>query len=174
MLMDMAPAVAAVGAFLGILFVYSGVTKALAYSKFAIDLLLLPYMPHTLARPAAIAIPALELVAGAFAMVGHLWAQITIIALLAAFSAVALVARARNQRIPCNCFGSQDREFLSTWTVVRNGGLCAIALVCIFAPRQSATMLSGIYGLILLLLFLAVTATARNRQRSRLLRGETA
>ncbi len=171
--MDMAPAVAVAGTFLGILFVYSGAAKAVAFNKFATDLLLLPYMPYRFARPAAGAVLSVEIVAGALAIVGQVWAQATLVVLLTLFSVVAFVARSTNQKIPCNCFGAHEQEYLSLGTVVRNVGLAAVAVVCMVAEGESTTWLSAVHGLALFLLFRAVIAVARNHKRSAVLRGET-
>lgn len=149
-------------AFVAILFLYAGVTKLLSLAAFRRDLLLVPYLPRELSRSLAIAIPVAEVVTGSCLILSMAWAKIAAIAMFAAFSAVALLAQSRDQKVPCNCFGIDSSEHLSMTTVARNALLaCLVAASSFFAASQSPPLAQS-YGLIAFVLFLSVNAAMRN------------
>ena len=82
-------------------------------------------LPTPLAWPLA----ALELVLAAL-LVAHAarpWPALAALLLLAAFTAAAAWHAARNDGVPCNCFGA-SRDKPTTWrTVARNAVLCVLA-----------------------------------------------
>lgn len=154
-------------AFVAILFLYGGIAKIFSASSFRRDLLLIPYLPSGLSRPLAIAIPVAEVVTGACLLVGVEWARVSAIALLTVFSIVALVARARDQKVPCNCFGIDSSEQLSLATVARNAILAGMtASSFLFAGTQFVSLAIG-YGLIAFVLFLCVNAAVKNGREFR-------
>jgi uncharacterized membrane protein YphA (DoxX/SURF4 family) len=168
--MEFAPATAALTAFIGILFIYSGLAKLFALRRFADALSLLPRMPRPLAPYLAISIPTLEFVAGAGALWGFLWAKVLIVAMLLAFCVIAGQVRASGQRVRCNCFGSQESEYLSGRTILRNCSFMALTFVSASSESTPPTILSCIYGAVFLCLFLAITAAIHNQSRAIALR----
>jgi uncharacterized membrane protein YphA (DoxX/SURF4 family) len=84
-----------------------------------------------LPRPAATALPWLEVILGALlvAQFGGRWTSVVAAALLTAFT-VAVAARvARHDDVPCACFGALSAAPVSSRTVARNLVLVALAAV---------------------------------------------
>jgi uncharacterized membrane protein YphA (DoxX/SURF4 family) len=168
--MDIAPATAVLTAFIGILFIYSGLAKLLTLRRFTDALLLLPHIPHRFAPSLATAIATLEVIAGLCAFCGLLWAKFLIIAMLVVFCVIAAMVRASGQQIRCNCFGSQESELLSGRTISRNCVLLTITFAGLFSENTAPTLLAGLHGLALLCLFLSVTALLQNQVHATQLR----
>lgn len=153
------------GSGLGDLFLYAGLGKLSAPREFARSLLLVPHLPHRLARPVGWLIPLLELTAGSLMVVGSRYGKVLILLLLVLFSGVALLAHRRQQAVPCNCFGVGDGENLSPRTVARNAALAVIAAATLVLPKpQQAAFIIMVYGLGACLLFLIINAAMRNRR----------
>jgi uncharacterized membrane protein YphA (DoxX/SURF4 family) len=80
-------------------------------------------------------VPGLELVIGA-ALVVHLGypaTAVVAVALLVAFSALLTWNLAAGRRPPCACFGVRSTRPIGPWSLVRNGGLVALALIAAVA-----------------------------------------
>jgi uncharacterized membrane protein YphA (DoxX/SURF4 family) len=84
-----------------------------------------------LPRPAAIALPWLEVVLGALlvAQYGGRATALAALALLVAFTAVVVRHVARGDEVPCACFGALSTSAVSTRTIARNAVLVALAAV---------------------------------------------
>jgi hypothetical protein len=153
--------------FFGFLFLYSSAAKWLSMNRFVRSLLLVPHLPHRLARPVGFSIPLVEAVTGSLLIVGSSYGIALTVGLLLLFAGVALLAHRNKQSVPCNCFGGDAAEPLSPKTAVRNITLAAVAAVPALAPSQRFAPLEAIYGLVALLLFLLIAAFGRNRREYR-------
>jgi putative oxidoreductase len=97
---------------LGGLFVYAGAVKALAPLDFAQDIRNYDIVGPSLSFMAAVVLPWLEILAGAFLIAG-VWkrgAALVISALLVFFVALIVVTMVRGLDIDCGCFGAIDRK----------------------------------------------------------------
>jgi putative oxidoreductase len=97
---------------LGGLFVYAGAVKALAPLDFAQDIRNYDLVGPSLSFMAAVVLPWLEILAGAFLIAG-VWkrgAALIISALLVFFVALIVVTMVRGLDIDCGCFGAIDRK----------------------------------------------------------------
>jgi predicted MFS family arabinose efflux permease len=149
--------------FIGFLFLSSSVLKWMALDRFTQSLLLVPYLPHRLARPIGVLLPAAEALTALLLIVRSGWGTFLAVSMLLLFAAVAVVAHRTKQAVPCNCFGGEATEFLSLKTAVRNLCLAAVAaLGALAADRPS--VLDAIYGLIALLMFAAIVSSASNHR----------
>ena len=155
--------------FVAILFAYSGIGKLQARDAFIRSLLLIPFLPHRFSRVAGLAIPSIEILIGVFLFWNVAAAKIAAIALLSLFALVALLAVSRNQRVPCNCFGTDGSEFLSKLTVVRNIALAVLLVPSLSMPASRPGLLAANYAVVAFVLFLSVLkATSNLRQYQQL------
>lgn len=148
--------------FVAILFLYSGIGKLGSQQTFVQSLLLVPFLPHQLSGIVGASIPVIEILIGALLFWNVGSAKVAAIILLATFAFVALLAARRNQQVPCNCFGTENSEFLSMATVIRN-----IALALVLAPTLNVSaskpeLFVATYALVAFFLFMSVLKTARN------------
>jgi len=81
--------------------------------------------PRLLAR----VVPALELGCAVLLLAVPEWGGIASFALLAAFTAVLVNVLRSGRVVACRCFGALSEEPVSARTLVRNGGLLALAAV---------------------------------------------
>jgi len=103
---------------LGGLFVYAGIVKVLEPLDFAQNIRNYRLVGQEFSFLAAIFLPWLEILAGAFLIAG-VWrrgAALTISGLLVFFIVLTLVTMARGIDVDCGCFGSLSRK--SGWGVV--------------------------------------------------------
>jgi uncharacterized membrane protein YphA (DoxX/SURF4 family) len=150
--------------FLGWLFLYAGIVKAISVKSFSRQLSLLPLIPEGLAWPAALIVAAAEILTGTMLLLGLAAGAIAAIGALTIFSAIAVIAVAREQQIACNCFGAAESEPLSLRTVARNVSLIALATLPLITPPQPQPPFTAIYGLILLLLCGSLKLSAVNHR----------
>ncbi len=97
---------------LGGLFVYAGAVKVLEPLGFAQDIRNYDLVGQSLAFMAAIILPWLEILAGAFLVAG-VWkrgASLVISGLLVFFIALTAVTMIRGLDVDCGCFGAIDRK----------------------------------------------------------------
>jgi putative oxidoreductase len=97
---------------LGGLFVYAGIVKVLAPLDFAQNIRNYDLVGQSLSFIAAIVLPWLEILAGAFLIAG-IWqrsAALVISGLLAFFIALTIVTMIRGLDVDCGCFGAIDRK----------------------------------------------------------------
>jgi hypothetical protein len=142
--------------FVGVLFLYSSIGKLSSQAGFIQSLLLIPFLPHRLSRILGTWIPLTELLIGACLFWNLRWAKVAAIAALIAFSIVAVLAVSRNQRVPCNCFGTDSAEFLSKATVVRNVALVSAVIVTFDVPEGAPSLVAITYALVAFFTFLNV------------------
>ena len=150
--------------FVGILFLYSGLTKLAALRLFVRGLLLIPHLPYRLARPIGVTVALLEVSSGGFLLANAALAKIVVIGLLALFAVVAIAASRNNQQVPCNCFGMADAEYLSTATARRNVLLASFLFVSFWISPNFTIPFTQVYALIAFLLFLITRVVTRNNQ----------
>ena len=121
---------------LGGLFVYAGAVKVLEPLDFAQNIRNYDLVGQSLSFIAAIALPWLEVLAGAFLVAG-IWkrgAALVISGLLVFFIALTVVTLIRGLDIDCGCFGAVDRK--AGWSViVEDLGMLAMGLALLFAPK---------------------------------------
>lgn len=122
---------------LGGLFIYAGVVKVGNPLDFAQDIRNYRLVGQSLSFIAAVVLPWLEILAGAFLIAG-IWtrgAALVITGLLVFFIVLTLVTMARGLDIDCGCFGSLSRK--SGWGVVfEDLGMLALSLCMLFAPAS--------------------------------------
>ncbi len=97
---------------LGGLFVYAGAVKALEPLDFAQSIRNYQIVGQSLSFFAALVLPWLEILAGAFLILG-VWkrgAALVVSGLLIFFIALTLVTMARGLDVDCGCFGAIDRK----------------------------------------------------------------
>ncbi len=122
---------------LGGLFIYAGVVKVGNPLDFAQDIRDYRLVGQTLSFIAAIVLPWLEILAGAFLVAG-IWqrgAALVITGLLVFFIVLTLVTMARGLDVDCGCFGSLSRK--SGWGVVLEDlGMLVLSLTLLFDRTQ--------------------------------------
>ncbi len=122
---------------LGGLFIYAGVVKVVDPLDFAQDIRNYRLVGQSLSFVAAVVLPWLEILAGAFLIAG-IWkrgAALVITGLLVFFIVLTLVTMARGLDVDCGCFGSLSRK--SGWGVVfEDLGMLALGLCVLFAPAS--------------------------------------
>lgn len=124
--------------FLGGVFVVAGVLKALDPARFADDVARYGLLPDALVNGVALALPWVELLAGALLIVG-VWRQaaaLVIAVLNAVFLVAVSVALARGLEV-CGCFGGSVARKASVWTLVEDFVFLAAAIwLCHKERRQ--------------------------------------
>jgi len=128
---------------LGGLFIYAGVVKVADPLGFAQDIRNYRLVGQSLSFIAAIILPWLEILAGAFLVAG-VWkrgAALVITGLLVFFVVLTLVTMARGLDVDCGCFGSLSRR--SGWGVVLEDlAMLAFGLSVLFdkglSPKKTA------------------------------------
>jgi len=120
---------------LGGLFIYAGAVKVLDPLDFAQDIRNYRLVGQSLSFIAAIVLPWLEILAGAFLIAG-LWrrgAALVITGLLVFFIVLTAVTMARGLDVDCGCFGSLSRK--SGWSVIiEDLAMLYLGLCLLFAP----------------------------------------
>jgi Methylamine utilisation protein MauE len=164
MLVESAQLLGVCSDFLGFLFLCSSVLKWMALGRFTQSLLLVPYLPHWLARPVGILIPVVEAITGCLLIVGSGYGTLLAVGMLLLFAAVAVIAHRTKQSVPCNCFGGDDTERLSIGTAVRNIALAGFAALTALAPGQPFSPVTALYGLIALVMIAVIVASRRNHR----------
>jgi uncharacterized membrane protein YphA (DoxX/SURF4 family) len=150
-------------AFMGTLFLYSGLAKLSSLPAFRAGLGRIPYLPRSLLGGLTWTVPLGEFAIGVGLMSGMASARAAAIFVLACFAMVAALAHRHDQQIPCNCLGVDASENLSMRTVWRNACFVAIALLTLVIPPAAISLLGGMYGAVAFVLFLAIAKTVRNQ-----------
>jgi uncharacterized membrane protein YphA (DoxX/SURF4 family) len=128
---------------LGGLFVYAGIVKVLAPLDFAQNIRNYDLVGQSLSFIAAIVLPWLEILAGAFLIAG-IWqrgAALVISGLLAFFIALTIVTMIRGLGVDCGCFGAIDRK-AGLSVVLEDLAMLYLGL-CILFERGKGPSLSG-------------------------------
>lgn len=116
---------------LGVVFIVAGATKIGHPADFAASITAYRLgLPAPLVAVVALALPALEILLGAYLVAGLLLSLSSASAavLLALFTALVASAVVRGLHAPCGCFGPGDREPATWLTVARDGALLVPAL----------------------------------------------
>jgi uncharacterized membrane protein YphA (DoxX/SURF4 family) len=114
---------------LGGVFIAAGALKALEPATFANDVARYGLLPDALVNVFALALPWIELVAGALLVAGA-WrreAALVIAALNAVFIVAVSVALARGLEV-CGCFGAALARKASGWTLVEDAVFLAASI----------------------------------------------
>jgi putative oxidoreductase len=123
---------------LGGLFIYAGAVKVAAPLEFAQSVRNYQLVGQSLSFLAALVLPWLEVLAGAFLVAG-IWkrgAALVVSALLAFFIALTVVTMLRGLDIDCGCFGAVDRK--AGWSVIlEDAGMLYLGLCVLLAKRPS-------------------------------------
>ncbi len=111
--------------FLGGLFIYAGIVKALNPSQFFIDIQSYHLLPHFLAVAMAIYLPWLEIVCGgALVFKKHdSGALILLLTMMTIFILALSSAWVRGLDISCGCFGKQILHVSYPWLLARDIGI---------------------------------------------------
>lgn len=152
--------------FLAALFATAAISKLTAREEFHGVVRNFRLLPDALARPAALALPPVELAVAAGLMATPLAAPAALAAaaLLAAFGlAIAVNVRRKRAWIDCGCFRNGMKQRISWRMVARNAGLTALALglaallpgARAAAPVDVAT--GAMVGLVLALLYFSAS-----------------
>ena len=122
---------------LGGLFVYAGAAKALDPLDFAQNIRNYRLVGQELSFIAAVVLPWLEIVAGAFLIAG-VWkrgAALLISGLLVFFIALTLVTMARGIDVDCGCFGALSRKS-GLGVILEDGVMLYLGLCILFAAER--------------------------------------
>lgn len=121
---------------LGGLFVYAGVVKALEPLDFAQNIRNYQLVGQSLSFVAALVLPWLEILAGAFLVAG-IWkkgAALVVCALLVFFILLTAVTMVRGLDVDCGCFGPAARK--AGWGVILEDlGMLILGLTLLFEKR---------------------------------------
>lgn len=127
---------------IGLLFLTSGIAKALDLTRFTASVAEYKLIPSNMSAPIAYALVSLELTTGVLLLVGLFTTIATLIAimLLAVFStAVAMnLLRGRTQ-IDCGCLGGLSEQYLSWSIVARNVAVALLASATLIPVFSSST-----------------------------------
>jgi uncharacterized membrane protein YphA (DoxX/SURF4 family) len=126
---------------LAAIFATSGAMKLADLDLFEGALANYRLVPRMLEKPAAIALPVLECGCAAAVLVPITRAAgaLGILALLTIFTGAIAINLARGRtNVDCGCFGPALRQDLSTWMLLRNAALAALAVAALmpFAVRR--------------------------------------
>lgn len=128
--------------YLGVLFVGASLHKIGDPRSFAVDVATYDLLPLGLVNLAAIALPWVELVAGALLLAGFRVrpAALLVSGMMVVFLAALAVALARGLDMSCGCFASQGAEEdpISRLTVVRDLVWLALSLLVVAGDRGLA------------------------------------
>ena len=120
---------------LGGLFVYAGVVKVLAPLDFAQAIRNYDLVGQSLSFIAAIILPWLEILAGAFLVAG-IWkrgAALVISGLLVFFIVLTVVTMIRGLDVDCGCFGAIDRK-AGLGVILEDLAMLYLGLCLLFEP----------------------------------------
>ncbi len=126
--------------FLGGLFVYAGVVKVLEPLDFSQNIRNYQLVGQSLSFIAAIVLPWLEILAGAFLVAG-IWkrgAALVISGLLVFFIALTVVTMVRGLDVDCGCFGAIDRK-AGLSVILEDLGMLYLGLCVLFAGERKKT-----------------------------------
>lgn len=123
---------------LGGLFLYAGAIKAGQPLDFAQDVRNYQLVGQSLSFIAALVLPWLEILAGAFLIAG-VWrrgAALVLSTLLVFFIALTVATMARGLDIDCGCFGAVDRK-AGLGVILEDLGMLYLGLCVLLAPDRS-------------------------------------
>ncbi len=152
---------------LAVIFLAAGVSKLRALDTFEGVVYNFRLLPESAVRPAAYALPVVELIA-AMALLNPMsrtYAAWVIAALLGVFMLAIVINLLRGRReIDCGCFSSELKQNLSWWLVLRNvvlGGLALwVGLGAVAAHHANAGitwLLGGAAAVMVVMIYIAGT-----------------
>jgi putative oxidoreductase len=122
---------------LGGLFVYAGAVKALAPLDFAQSVRNYQIVGQSLSFLAALVLPWLEILAGAFLILG-VWkrgAALVVTGLLVFFIGLTVVTMVRGLDVDCGCFGALDRK-AGLSVILEDLAMLYLGLCILFGPGK--------------------------------------
>ncbi len=125
---------------LGGLFIYAGVTKVTAPLDFAQNIRNYQIVGQSLSFIAALVLPWLEILAGAFLIAG-VWrrgAALVLSSLLVFFIVLTVVTMARGLDIDCGCFGAVDRK-AGLSVILEDLAMLYLGLCLLFASQRPSS-----------------------------------
>jgi uncharacterized membrane protein YphA (DoxX/SURF4 family) len=124
---------------LGGLFVYAGIVKVLDPLDFAQDIRNYRLVGQALSFAAAIFLPWLEILAGAFLIAG-VWrrgAALVISGLLVFFIVLTVVTMVRGLDVDCGCFGALSRK-AGLGVILEDLGMLYLGMCLLFQKRRTS------------------------------------
>ena len=136
-------AIAITRIYLALVFIVSGLDKIADLSTFAQSIENYKILPISIVNFIAIFIPWLELVAGAFLLLGIYIKEnsVIIITLLTVFTLGIISAILRNLDIDCGCQGTFDGQKVGLLKIIENVALIVVAYLSIKFPKQVLTFI---------------------------------
>ncbi|HSA96592.1 MAG TPA: MauE/DoxX family redox-associated membrane protein [Acidobacteriota bacterium] len=125
---------------LGGLFVYAGAVKVLAPLDFAQNIRNYDLVGQSLSFVAAVILPWLEILAGAFLIAG-IWkrgAAMTISGLLVFFIVLTVLTMIRGLDVDCGCFGAISRK-AGLGVILEDLAMLYLGLCVLFAPGKDGS-----------------------------------
>jgi putative oxidoreductase len=127
--------------YLALVFLISGLEKINDLSSFAQSIENYRILPIYLVNIVAIIVPWLEVIAGAFLLLGIYIKEnsVIILLLLSIFTLGVLSAILRNLDIDCGCQGTSSGQKVGLLKILENISLLVVAILSIKFPRQVLT-----------------------------------
>jgi uncharacterized membrane protein YphA (DoxX/SURF4 family) len=116
----------------------AGIAKITNLTQFHAQVDQYRLLPHALEAPFAYALPFVEILVGAYLLVGLLTraAAIVACALMVVFVIAQTQAWARGLSLDCGCFGTLTHEQVGIWTILRDLALGLPSLVMALYPAR--------------------------------------
>lgn len=129
--------------YVALVFILSGLDKINDLETFAISISNYKLIPITFINILAITIPWIELISGAFLLLGIFIKEnsIIIFGLLTIFTSAIIVAVMRGLDIDCGCMGTSDGQRVGIFKIIENTLLIFATLLSIRYPRQVLTFI---------------------------------
>ena len=129
--------------YLALVFIVSGLDKINNLDAFAISIENYRLFPTQIINIFAITIPWIELISGAFLLLGiYIKENSMIIAsLLVVFTTAVIIAVARGLDIDCGCQGTFDGQKVGLLKIIENVSLFIVAYLSMKFPRQVLTFI---------------------------------
>lgn len=123
----------------GVTFLRAGLSKFVSREHFALAVGNYGIVGPQASLYVARWLPPLEVLLGALLVVGVMRTQVSLAltVLLLAFSAAVVTNLAKGRVIDCGCFGPGAQKRITWWTVFRNVGLAAAALLIAALPSSA-------------------------------------
>ncbi|MCB0743006.1 MAG: DoxX family membrane protein [Ignavibacteriae bacterium] len=129
--------------YLALVFIVSGLDKINNLDAFAISIENYRLFPTQIINIFAITIPWIELISGAFLLLGIYIKENSIIiaSLLVVFTTAVIIAVARGLDIDCGCQGTFDGQKVGLLKIIENVSLFIVAYLSMKFPRQVLTFI---------------------------------
>ena len=129
--------------YLALVFIVSGLDKINNLDAFAISIENYRLFPTQIINIFAITIPWIELISGAFLLLGIYIKENSIIiaSLLFVFTTAVIIAVARGLDIDCGCQGTFDGQKVGLLKIIENVSLFIVAYLSMKFPRQVLTFI---------------------------------